>query len=98
MLDSRLTPPSLKAEGLARDVIRFVQDNRKDAGLDVADKIALHLGTSAETLSQAIATHRGTIAAETQAVEWADAPLNGPAHTANVKVDGHDLTIGLRKV
>jgi isoleucyl-tRNA synthetase len=97
MVDARITP-ELKAEGAARDVIRFVQDNRKDAGLDVADKIALHLGTESDALRQAIAAHRGTIAAETQATEWSDTPLNGDAHTAAVKVDGQPLTIALRKV
>jgi isoleucyl-tRNA synthetase len=96
-IDARLTP-ELKAEGMARDVVRSVQDARKDAGLDVADKIALFLGTESDTLKAAIAEHRPTIASETQAVQWADAPLNGDAHTAAVKVDGQPLTIALRKV
>ncbi|MDB5309960.1 MAG: ileS [Gemmataceae bacterium] len=97
MIDGRLTP-ELKAEGMARDVVRFVQDSRKDAGLDVADKIALFLGTESDALKQAIAAHKTTIANETQAVQWSDTPLNGDAHTATVKVDGQPLTIALRKV
>lgn len=96
MLDTRITP-ELKAEGLARDVIRLVQDARKSAGLDVADKIALYLGTESDALKQAIAAHRATIAAETQAVEWLDTPPAG-AHTTAVKVDGQPLTIALRRV
>jgi isoleucyl-tRNA synthetase len=96
-VDTRITP-ELKAEGTARDTIRFVQDERKKAGLDVADKIALFLGTGSDALKQAIAAHRSTIAAETQAVEWLAAPPNGDAHTATVKVDGQPLTIALRKV
>lgn len=97
MVDTRITP-ELKAEGIARDVVRFVQNSRKDAGLDVADKIALFLGTESDLLKQAIATHRPTIANETQAVQWSETPLNGDAHTATVKVDGQPLTIALRKV
>ena len=97
MIDARLTP-ELKAEGAARDVVRFVQDSRKDAGLDVADKIALHLATESEALRAAIEAHRPTIANETQVVSWAAAPLAGDAHTAAVKVDGQSLTITLRKV
>ena len=98
MIDTRITP-ELKAEGIARDVVRLVQDARKDAGLDVADKIELHLGTDSDTLTQAIMTHQATIAGETQASRWADTPLNGDAHTvAGKKVDGHPLTISLRKV
>ena len=96
MLDARITP-KLKAEGLARDVIRLVQDERKKAGLDVADKIALSLSTESDALTQAIGTHQTTIAAETQVVEWLDTPPAGD-HTAAVKVDGQPLTISLRKV
>jgi isoleucyl-tRNA synthetase len=95
-LDTRITD-ELKLEGLARDVIRQVQDGRKTANLDLADKIALHLATNGD-LARAIAAHRDAIATATQAVEWSDAPLNGAAHTTTVKVEGHDLTISLRKV
>ena len=95
MLDARITP-ELKAEGTARDVIRLVQDERKKAGLDVADKIALHLGTESDALKQAIATHRATIAAETQVVDWLDAPP-ADGHTAAAKVDGQPLAVSLRK-
>ncbi len=96
MLDTRITP-ELKAEGLARDVIRLVQEARKNAGLDVADKIALHLGTESDALKLAIAAHKATIAAETQVADWLDAPP-ADGHTAAVKVDGQPLTVALRKV
>jgi isoleucyl-tRNA synthetase len=95
MLDARITP-ELKAEGLARDVVRFVQDARKDAGLDVADKIVLYLGTGADELKKAIDTHWSTIAAEVQATERLSEPPAG-GHTAEAKVDGQKLWIGLRK-
>ena len=42
MLDTTTTP-ELEAEGLARDVIRAVQDTRKVAGFDVSDRIRLQL-------------------------------------------------------
>ncbi|MFJ8893587.1 isoleucine--tRNA ligase [Leifsonia sp. NPDC102414] len=42
LLDT-LTTPELEAEGLARDIIRAVQDTRKSAGLDVSDRIELSL-------------------------------------------------------
>ncbi len=96
MIDGRITP-ELKAEGMARDVIRLVQDERKKAGLDVADKIALSLSTESSDLAAAIAAHRDTIAADTQVVQWSEVPLEGNCHTANVKVDGQPLTIMLRK-
>ena len=99
MIDAQLTP-ELKAEGLARDVVRLVQDARKDAGLDVADKIELYLGADADPLKAAIAAHRDYLAGEVQATRWSDAPLAGAFYSPPEprKVDGQPLTIALRKV
>lgn len=47
LLDTTLTA-ELEAEGLARDVIRAVQQARRDAGLDVSDRISLVLGTDGD--------------------------------------------------
>jgi isoleucyl-tRNA synthetase len=89
----------LAAEGTARDVVRHVQEQRKEAGLEMEDRIALYLGTESEKLRRAIETHRDYIAAETLTVEWSTQPLTGPAvHLATVKVDGQPLTIELKKV
>ena len=57
VLDTLVTP-ELEAEGLARDVVRAVQQARKDAGLDVSDRIALTLGGSAETRAAVDGTPR----------------------------------------
>lgn len=94
-IDTRITP-ELKAEGRARDVVRFVQNARKDAGLDVADRIELFLGTDDAELRAAVDAHWPTIAAEVQAVRLDAPPADG--HTAAVTVDGRPLTIALRKV
>ena len=88
----------LKLEGLARVVIRQVQNARKNAGLDLLDKIALHLQPGSDELAKAIRAHQSTIATAVQATEWSDAALNGEAHTATVKIDGQPLAIALRKV
>ena len=45
VLDTEVTP-ELAAEGLARDLVRAVQQARRDAGLDVSDRIALTIGGS----------------------------------------------------
>ena len=60
------TTPELEAEGIARDAIRAVQEARKNAGLDVSDRIVLAL--NAETaLAPALEAHRALIAGETLA-------------------------------
>jgi isoleucyl-tRNA synthetase len=95
-LDTRITP-ELAREGMARDIVRQVQDQRKIAGLEMEDRIILFLGTDSPKLKEAIETHRATIAAETLTQQWADTPLAG-AHSATVKIDGQALTIALKKV
>ena len=72
LLDGRITP-ELELEGLAREVVRHVQNARKDAGLEMDDRIALYLYTDDAKLSEAIEKHRDYIAAETLVVQWATA-------------------------
>ncbi len=74
LLDTRVTP-ELEAEGLARDVIRAVQQARKDAELDVSDRIALTLGVDDAAARAAIEAHRDLIAGETLATALHLAPL-----------------------
>jgi isoleucyl-tRNA synthetase len=95
-IDTRLTQ-ELKQEGMARDVVRQVNQLRKDAKLQIEDRIILHLGTESPALRQAVAAHRDYIVAETLTVRWSDQPLGDGASTANVKVDGQALLIQLRK-
>ncbi|HEY1624989.1 MAG TPA: isoleucine--tRNA ligase [Streptosporangiaceae bacterium] len=66
-LDTVLTP-SLEAEGTARDVVRAVQQARRDAGLDVSDRISVVIGADAATL-RAVSAHADFVKAETLAVD-----------------------------
>ncbi|MGJ8722214.1 MAG: isoleucine--tRNA ligase [Salinibacterium amurskyense] len=68
IIDTQLTP-ELSAEGLARDVIRAIQDARKAAGFDVSDRIALTIGALDAADHEAIAFHSAMIASETLAAE-----------------------------
>jgi len=68
LLDTATTP-ELEAEGLARDIIRAVQDTRKAAGLEVSDRIHLHLSfESAEDAESLGLAADVDIAAETLAL------------------------------
>ncbi|WP_017794239.1 isoleucine--tRNA ligase [Leucobacter salsicius] len=65
LLDTEMTP-ELEAEGIARDAIRAVQEARKNAGLDVSDRIVLALNAEPAHV-EALMAHSALIAAETLA-------------------------------
>ncbi|WP_328523365.1 isoleucine--tRNA ligase [Kribbella sp. NBC_00359] len=67
VLDTTVTP-ELEAEGTARDVIRSVQQARRDAGLEVTDRVRLSLAAPSAVVA-AVEAHRELIMAETLAVE-----------------------------
>ena len=66
VLDTELTL-ELEAEGYARDVVRAVQDERKNAGLHIADRIDLSLTVPSDHVAD-VETWRDMIAAETLAL------------------------------
>ncbi len=94
-LDMQVTP-ELKREGLMREVVRHVQNARKDAGLQVDDRIQLVLATDDTELTQAITEHSDTITAETLAVGLLNT-LQSYSYTSDVKVEGQSLYIELQK-
>jgi isoleucyl-tRNA synthetase len=65
VLDTTITP-ELVAEGIARDVVRGIQDARKEAGFRIEDRIRVRYVAAADTAS-AIAANASFIAAETLA-------------------------------
>ena len=67
-LDTNLNE-ELIDEGMAREIVRSVQDARKQAGLEVSDRIMLGVSGS-EAIEKALAAHRDYVMAETLAVEW----------------------------
>ena len=62
-LDTTVTP-ELEREGLAREVVRTIQDARKQAGLDVADRIALRV-EGGGIVEEAVHEHRAFVQSET---------------------------------
>src|SRR5688572_4073955 len=86
--------PELVQEGLAREFVRRVQDLRKTAELDVADRIELYVDASAG-LKSAIEAHKEYITAETltSRLEFANPPQG--AATAEDEFEGERVTVGL---
>jgi isoleucyl-tRNA synthetase len=80
ILDTEVTP-ELAAEGLARDVVRAVQQARRDAGLAVSDRIDLRLGADGD-VAAAVYGYTKLIRAETLAETITVVrPWHGPAAT-----------------
>lgn len=92
-LDLELTPELIRS-GLAREVIRFVQEARKRAGLDISDYIALVVESGPE-LAEAVAAHRDLIAAEVLAVELIQDEVDAPTdedQELNLRIAGEGVT------
>ncbi|WP_395693577.1 isoleucine--tRNA ligase [Nocardioides sp.] len=82
VLDTEVTP-ELAAEGLARDLVRAVQQARRDAGLEVSDRIALTIGGSPDVVAAAT-THRDLITGETLATSYDVVAADGDEPTVTV--------------
>ena len=95
-LDLELTH-ELRLAGLLREVVRFVQDTRKNAGLDVTDRIELwwRVGGSPEP-AEAIRTHQTELADEVLAVAVVEATPESEA-LFSASDEDYGLTIWLRK-
>jgi isoleucyl-tRNA synthetase len=96
-LKTELTP-ELVQEGLAREFVRHVQELRKQAGLDIADRI--HLSAHATPLlGDAIAAHRSYIQGETLALTLDERLLQASAtvFTATLEFDGEQAQVSLCK-
>ncbi len=66
VLSTELTHELIR-EGLARDIIRVIQERRKKHGCDFTDRIRVHIGTRSAELAQAITENQAYIAGETLA-------------------------------
>jgi isoleucyl-tRNA synthetase len=100
VLDTAVTP-ELQREGLANDLVRAVQQARRDAGLHVSDRISLTV-TSDQEVFDATVAHRDHLVRETLATQFAASPtlddLPGEDGVAEVTVgDGHRARVQVRR-
>ena len=87
--------PELKREGLMREIVRHVQSARKQAGLQIDDRIVLSISSDDSEISQAVDAFADVIKAETLAVE-----LNSVVNESekyDVKIEGKLVEISLKK-
>jgi len=93
-LDLEITP-GLKREGIVRELVRQVQAARKDAGLNVDDRIRLKLTSTDEEVKQAIEEYAETLQTETLAVSLNDGEVSG--FSTDAKVDEFKVGVALAK-
>ena len=85
VLSTELTD-ELIGEGMVRDLVRVVQDRRKELDCDFTDRIALGIVTESIPLQNAIKAHEGYLAAETLSQAVSHAPI--------IEVSGIDIQLG----
>jgi isoleucyl-tRNA synthetase len=83
----------LRREGLAREVVHAVQNARKEAGLEVEDRIELSLGGD-EALLAAVTAHSDYVTGETLATSL---ELNGAPGAVPTEIEGRPLLIAVRR-
>jgi len=96
-LDTEITP-ELKLEGTKREIIRFVNMLRKDAGLNLQDRAAVYLSGSDEDLAKNLEKIKEDILRETLSVSLEIVPEIEIEIKKEIKVDGAKLMLGIKKI
>lgn len=86
--------PELRAEGLARELVRRIQDFRKQADFDIADRIRIVYQVS-EGLKGALEEHRAYIMDETLTLELEEGQPDEGMFSGKAKFEGEEVTLGL---
>ena len=87
--------PELKREGLMREIVRHVQSARKQAGLQIDDRIVLSISSDDSEISQAVDAFADVIKSETLAVELNSVVDESEKYDA--KIEGKLVEISLKK-
>ena len=94
-VDARITP-ELRAEGLAREIVRRVQAMRKDASFDIADRITTYYQAD-EELAAVFRTWGEYIQAETLSTRLVAGEPSEGAYKETHKVEGQELLLGVKR-
>jgi isoleucyl-tRNA synthetase len=94
ILDLEITK-ELYHEGLARDLIRFIQQARKDAGFDITDRILLEIERN-ELIGGVLKEYQELI--EEQTLSKIEQGILGNHHSSAINLENHNFTIKLQKV
>ena len=90
-------PPELISEGVAREVVRAVQDLRKSSGLAVEDRIELWISGDAAEISDALTEHADFVGRETLAVNVVHGEAPGDTQRVELAIEQGRVLIALRR-
>jgi isoleucyl-tRNA synthetase len=93
-LDTRLTTELVK-EGIAREMISYIQKLRRDADLDVTDRIRVSWDSDADLILKTIEEHQDRIGSETLAI---DIRRDGDQSAEPLQVDDYSVQLRIEKV
>lgn len=86
---------ALRLEGLARELVRQIQETRKEADLEVSDRIAAYIAGAGPELQAAIEVHRGYIGGEILAPSLHLEEPPAEAYTKTVAIEEDQVTLGV---
>ena len=95
-LDTELTP-ALETEGLAREMVRTVQEARKTTGLQISDRIALGIQGS-PAIDAVLTDYRDYIMSETLATTWLENEAQDATNSVSHQLEQHRWVITIEKV
>jgi len=95
-LDTEITP-ELKVEGIKREVVRFVNALRKNAGLTIDDNINIYYQIDNKEIKEAIQNYQKDIEKETLAIDLVEG-IDKASEIKEVKIDGEEIKLGIKKI
>jgi isoleucyl-tRNA synthetase len=96
IVSTDLTPELLR-EGLARELVHRIQNLRKDAGFDIADRIRTYVAAD-EEITSVLHDHETYIKQETLSEELVPGSAPANAHEESGEIDGHAVTLAVVRV
>ncbi|MBU1177626.1 isoleucine--tRNA ligase [Patescibacteria group bacterium] len=98
VLDTKITP-ELRQEGIARDIVRFIQDLRKEADYNVDDRITVNykVGDKRDEIVKVFKKHSEDIKKETLAQELAEGELVNADIEKKVIIGSVEIKLAIKK-
>jgi isoleucyl-tRNA synthetase len=93
---STVITPELADEGLAREVVRRIQDMRREAGFELSDRITTWFSGDAD-LERVMASQGDYVRSETLSTQLLNADAPADAHAAAVDLEGIAVRLGVRR-